>query len=692
MSSNHPNQSLTHLGRETVHRCIACAFCACLALSNIAAAATPNPLVQAKNMLTGGDTAAATKLLERWLLKHPGDVEVTLLLASIFQSQNPRKSGEVLTVALQAAGDRVDLLRALVSAEESMGRARNLVDALRRLRALLPKDEALLLKLVDAYDLADEPAESAAALDAYLAERPQDASSWSRLAIRREHLGHVVDAIRAREAIKILQSRDVANRLALGELYIRLGRDIEAIASFEAVLEIESTNVVALERLAQLYGWNTMPKRRIAALQTLRGLVPRNTDVLRALAEAYSEMERYDLAAEQLDSVLVVEPNDVPTRVVAARYHSWSNNDGASISHLETIVQQEPGNALARQLLATLLRSRGDRREALFHYQQLQAAGQADIKAKEAIQELELETLSRVSAQYEFYIDRNGQIAHRGASWFESSPHDIWRYRAGYRFTYNAGVSLQFRDQDLELPGHGGFIGSQLRLAPRSYLDAEVWVAAVEDVDPFVGFRLGWVQRAQFPLEFRLFFHRRQDNSTIDSLFYDTVVYELTAELQVEPVDLWLFEADAGYGRWINDSVRDGSTQFNNGFTWRVGTGVRILEEPLTLELLLDYDGIAFQVFARSLPYFAPETYQRLGGTVYLNHRPHWRFEYSLFARPNWVVEDNAMQVVYGADAKVFVARRHWLELSFVRTDTPLGTTTVVYRENVVRFTWLSAF
>jgi tetratricopeptide (TPR) repeat protein len=658
----------------------------------VAHAQPPDSVEDARRLISQGKVQEGTVLLEQWVAAHPDDIESVVLLLDLYGLNQPSLASALIRRTLRLTGDRADLLERLVQVQEQLGKGEPLLDAVQRLREFRKDDPLLLLQLAKAQDIVDNPSESAAALDAYLALRPDDITVWARLAERRERLEHVVDAIRAREALRILKPQDTANRRALGELYIRLGRDVEALAAYEAVRDINPADVQALKRLAQLYGWNGMPKQRIKTLQTVRTLAPTDVDVRRALAEAYSDIERYDLAAVELDAVVMQQPEDLPSRIMASRYHSWANNDDSAIAHLEIVLQKNPANALARRLLADLLRSRGDRLEALYHYQQLYDEGQADREAKEAIQELELETLSRVSGEYEFYIDRNGQLSHEATTWFERSPSEMWRYRTGYRFTYNQGVSLQRTDEEFELPGHGGFIGSRFRLAPRSYLDAELWVAVIEEVDPFVGFRVGWTQRAQFPMEFRLYLNRRQDMSTIDALYYDTVVYELNAELQVEPVDLWLLEADLGYGRWINDSIRDGTRQFNNGFTWRVGTGVRILEEPLTLEVMVDYDGIAFQVFAASLPYFAPETYQRLGGTVYLNHKPTWRFEYSLFARPNWVIEDNAMQVVYGGDMKLFVARRHWIELSFVRTDTAVGTTNVVYRENVARFTWISAF
>ena len=665
---------------------------ASLCVARGALAEGPDTLSSAQALVASGQAEEAAQLLDGWLQTHPADVEACLYLASIYLKQAPLKAVAVLERTLSTVGDDPSLLTVLVQAEGATGRAGPWVAALKRLREVTPDRPEVMLQLAEAHDRNNDPTESAAALDAYLAVRPNDAQIWSRLADRRERLSHVVDAIRAREALKILQPQDVKNQLRLGELYVRMARDVEAIAAFESALAVDPRSATALRRLAQLYGWNDMPKQRISTLQTLRRVVPDDVDVRRRLAEAYSELERYDLAAAQLDAVLRVEPGDQQSRFAAAQYHSWADNDAAAVQHLEAVVRSEPENGLARQLLANLLRARGDKQEALFHYQQLQARGQADTSVRDAIQTLELDTLTRVSGSYEFYIDRNGQSAHRASTWFERSSSDTWRYRTGYRFSYNDGVSLQRPNQTLDLPGHGGFIGSRFRLAPRSYLDTEIWVTDVENVDPFVGLQVSWVQRAQFPLEFRLDFRRRQDTSTIDALFYDTVVYELNSALQVEPVDRWIVEAEAGYGRWINDSVQDGTRQFNNGFTWRAATGVRILEEPLTLELMADYDGIAFQVFARQLPYFAPEIYQRIGGTLYLNHKPAWWFEYSLYGRPNWVLEDDALQIVYGADVKLFVARRHWMELSFVRTDTALGTTNVVYRENVVRFTWISAF
>lgn len=620
---------------------------------------------------------------------HPGNRAARSQLASAYEA-----SGEPERAAA--------LLESIWATEHAAQRLAN--QRLERLLGELLNDQLgewlhqpinqTLYELVGLYERMDRPVELAATLDRIVAVRQHDWVTWLQLAELREALGNPVDALKAYQWLAWLTPTKLDVIHAVGRLQIQLEKDELALQTFEGALRVKPDDAATLEALARIYGWFDRTHDRVRSLRSLLEVAPRNVEARLQLAISLSELDKPRLAAAQLEQAVALRPYEIDLRVWLARLYEEADRYDDAIRQLEAILLIDPLHVGALRALARVYDDRGERRRALALYWQLKGLDASDADLMRTFEELELELQPRLSFQYDFFLSRLDQTRHAAQVRFDHEPVGLIRYWVGYRYGYNEGESRRRAPLRYELQSHGGFAGVSFRVLPRTSMELQLEADGYVDADAFFGGHVAISHRFRFPMTAELRVARRENFSTIDAVQARTTSWDVSGELSWEPLSRWLVAVDGGYGFYQHTDDTTQGLVDNHQAHWRVGTGVRAVEEPVILEVLADYTGETFETASEgssTIPYFAPELEQTIGLSAFLEHRPSRMFRYAVFARPHWIFGDAALQITYSAEVEVKLHPKHILQLRYERTDTLAGDTDVIYNENVLmaHYTWV---
>lgn len=246
-----------------------------------------------------------------------------------------------------------DILRAIEGLQRAPGREKDLVGTLRRLAALdglqgmagdirreakglaesVLKDDALAEAILRDMIAADENDAWALAELAKLREKAGDWKEVFSLVVRQSEL--------AAEADKVRDLRHQAAKIARDNL----SDNAKAIELYETIFEDEPSDTRASEALRDLYGKTNKPKELLKLLSRLTDLAesPEARNALR--------LESAQISLEKLDAV------------------------GEATEHLRAVLDEDPSNAQATKLLASLLEKAGrDQELAELYTQQIDLA------------------------------------------------------------------------------------------------------------------------------------------------------------------------------------------------------------------------------------------------------------------------------------------------------------------------------
>lgn len=203
-------------------------------------------------------------------------------------------------------------------------------------------------------------------LRAEVAENPDDAQGWSRLALLLIQLGRTEPAIEAMENIVRLNPDNLQAREGLADMYDRNDQADEAIEAFRAVAERtpdEETRNRVNERIALIEARQAFANGDSETAQAgFEGIVARNPDNFIAhfyLAIIYGEQERFREAAAQYEEVLRIAPNHAAARLSLGIVYEQINRDEDAVNQYRTAVRTAPTDSLrdtAQQRLDTLLK------------------------------------------------------------------------------------------------------------------------------------------------------------------------------------------------------------------------------------------------------------------------------------------------------------------------------------------------
>lgn len=568
---------------------------------------------------------------------------------------------------------------------------------LEREDAATPGNPNLLRRLVAAWQAADRPDATAAALDRLVRADPLDLAARRSLGELRQSLGHWRDAIASYTVLTVATPLDASLWRAIAQCEAARNREETAIRAYEKAHELEPAHLETLERLAELYGWNGQPADRVDALRAILVRRPADVQVRAMLARTLLDLDRRREATAELEKVLEATPNDVDLRARVADLYEAIDDEPRAAFHLQKLHDEGGMDAESTRELGRYRMEDDEPRAARRLFEEVLAALPEDTVSQEAIIDLDLQILPRVSSSYRFFQGRLGYRGHIAELRLDHAPIDALSYHVVGGYAFREGQSETFATDTSYHEGQAR-VGLEWEVAHGLALDGELTYDGYVDASPFFGGHVGLRERYGHLVELRLVLDRALDDSTLESVMARTMVHSARLEVEWEPVPRWLIRASGRYGFYTNRDLARAPEDVrleNHGVEVDAGTGVRIVDSAVSLEVVASYTATTFTKTDgrnESFPYFAPDWYDTVGVEADLTHAVGWRWRYGVHARPTWAIADQAFLLQYGASLEVRLHPKHVLKTTFERTDTLSGSTERSYHEIELMGTYMGVF
>ena len=151
----------------------------------------------------------------------------------------------------------------------------------------------------------------------------------------------------------------VAKFMANGEAYVAEGKHEEAVIEFKNVLQIEPENPAAHEALSIAYLETNKPREAYWEMSETVRLDPDNVEARLRYGTISSAIGENDLALEQAEAVLALDPQSAPAFILRAQAREAKEDYEGSESDYKASVDADPKGAAYRFLYAGFLERRG---------------------------------------------------------------------------------------------------------------------------------------------------------------------------------------------------------------------------------------------------------------------------------------------------------------------------------------------
>ncbi|HVY81194.1 MAG TPA: tetratricopeptide repeat protein [Steroidobacteraceae bacterium] len=315
-------------------------------------------LVYAEFLSSQRSREQAERALRDFIAKNPHDYDLQLGLGA-FQQRAGATQDAIATyrkiVADAESGPKGLIARNRIAAiDVAQGRIAEAEALIAEVLKASPRDnDALTLRGNLALDRGDA-ATAIADLRAVLRDQPNAVPVLRTLA--RAHLANNEPALaeeNLRAAIDAAPTQMPA-RVELAQLLMQTNRSEQAVALLEEAVKQTPTNTQAREALTRAY----LAKGDLEAARTsaddLRTLAPKLAVGPYLAGLIAQEQKRYDDAEQDLEQALKLQPNALDALAALSRLQVTRGRAPAAIARVQTLVDADPQNAIARNLLGEL--------------------------------------------------------------------------------------------------------------------------------------------------------------------------------------------------------------------------------------------------------------------------------------------------------------------------------------------------
>ncbi len=268
----------------------------------------------------------------------------------------------------------VPILAALARLESRLGHTSEAAYWYRKAVALRPNDVSLFYEMTGALMAAENYLRAQVALKSYLAEHPNDAAGWRKLADVYEKLGLSLEAQAVYLKLEEMGALRAQERRALLEAYMRQGQWAEAARQYEKLSKQADADLHTVG--GQVYANLGMWDQAIAALQKAVALAP-TAKRCRLLADAYRAAGRYQEAYEAYGELLKTGA-DAGLLAAAADAALKSGQGEAALNLLKRLAATAPDDYELRTLVAEAAERARDLHEALAQWHVASELPEAD--------------------------------------------------------------------------------------------------------------------------------------------------------------------------------------------------------------------------------------------------------------------------------------------------------------------------
>ncbi len=268
----------------------------------------------------------------------------------------------------------VPILAALARLESRLSHSSEAAYWYRKAVALRPNDVDLFYEMIGALMAAENYLRAQIALKSYLAEHPNDAEGWHKLADVYQKLGLSVEAQAVYLKLDEMGALRPQERRTLLEAYLRRGQWAEAARQYEKLSKQANADlhIAGGQAYANLGMWD----QAIGALQKAVALAP-TTKRCRLLADAYRAAGRHQEAYEAYRELLKTGA-DAKLLAAAADVAFKSGQAEAGLKLLKRLAATAPDDYALRTLVAEAAERGRDLREALAQWHVASELPEAD--------------------------------------------------------------------------------------------------------------------------------------------------------------------------------------------------------------------------------------------------------------------------------------------------------------------------
>ncbi len=151
----------------------------------------------------------------------------------------------------------------------------------------------------------------------------------------------------------------VARFMSNGEAYVAEGKHEEAVIEFKNVLQIDPEHAAAHEALSLAYLETEKPREAYWEMSETVRLDPQNIEARLRYGTISSAIGEHDLALEQAEAVLAVDPKNAPAFTLRAQAREAKEDYEGSEADFKAAIDSDPAGAAYRFLYAGFLERRG---------------------------------------------------------------------------------------------------------------------------------------------------------------------------------------------------------------------------------------------------------------------------------------------------------------------------------------------
>lgn len=265
---------------------------------------------------------SAEQLARSFIDRHPDNVEVRLVLASILSDHgNHRDALDLLEQARELDPESEHAITSLSMEYQVLGQHRKAIDLYREILDRNPEDEFALNELVFVYEVANEITEAIRFLTDFTDQYPFNQQAWFHLANTCNINNEPMKAIEAYDFALAIDPAFTPAMFGKGHSYMFAGDHLKAIDCFRETAESEGFKAASYL----------------------------------SLGEAYSQMNNYGVAAEYYQKSIEADSTYNESRMGLAYCLYMMNLDEEALRHVNEAILNEPERSDTYQLKGTVL-------------------------------------------------------------------------------------------------------------------------------------------------------------------------------------------------------------------------------------------------------------------------------------------------------------------------------------------------
>jgi tetratricopeptide (TPR) repeat protein len=316
------------------------------------------------------DTAAAEESLKKALTIDPRSTEILVALGDFRVTTGKPDQAEIMyKQALEIAPDNEDIYLRLASFYQRYSKWAEVEATLQKLAALKPRDEKPHIYLGDFFTWLGQRDKALASYQRATELNPDSIVARAKLISHYLDSGNVEEAEVRTRAILEKNSKDLSGRFFDARVRLAKGNADEAIIILQWVLKDEPQHAAAHHFLGVAFMHKRQTLQARGAFTEAVKLNPNLPEPRTALAEIYLADGSADMAIEQAQAAIQLNPRNVQAAIISGNAYLLKGDFAKSKQVFEAVAQALPREALGPYRLGLVARAEKNDFKALAYFE-----------------------------------------------------------------------------------------------------------------------------------------------------------------------------------------------------------------------------------------------------------------------------------------------------------------------------------